>query len=421
MNGRGVRVSVALLLCLLSKALWAVQPETQEVFDRYKDSIVQIRILEASTGARAVLGSGFLVGDDGRIVTNYHVISELIQKPGQYRAEIVHPNGKRGALRVLNFDVVHDLALVRTDVPVSNHLGLNSGPIKKGFRVYALGSPLDLGMTIVEGTYSGLIQESLYEKIHFTGSINAGMSGGPALLADGSVIGVNVATAGNQVSFLVPAAYVSKLIEGTPADTHAAPGLAQVRAQLLRNQDGYMSRLLAAPLPTAVMGHYRVPGKIGPYIKCWGDSNRQHDNLFVTVIQQCATDDDLYLSRTQNTGIVSYKYDLISSDKLNRFRFYMLYEKYFSNPYNPIMAGKEDVSKYLCHTDFVANKGVRLKAVLCLRRYLKMDGLYDVELKAATLDSNTEGLQASVALAGVSFDNALRFTRAYLDAIAWTN
>ena len=50
-----------------------------------------------------------------------------------------------------------------------------------------------------------------------------------------------------------------------------------------------------------------------------------------------------------------------------------------------------------------------------------MDGLYDVELKAATLDSNTEGLQASLALAGVSFNNALRFTRAYLDAIAWTN
>ncbi len=421
MTGRGVRGLAALLLCLLGKTLWAAQPETQVVFDRYKDSIVQIRILEASTGAKAVLGSGFLISADGRIVTNYHVISDLIQKPGQYRAEIVHANGKLGALRVLNFDVVHDLALVRTDVAVSSHLRLSSASVEKGFRVYSLGSPLDLGMTIVEGTYSGLLEESLYEKIHFTGSINAGMSGGPALLADGSVIGVNVATAGNQVSFLVPAAYVIQLIESTPADTHAAPGLAQVRAQLLRNQDSYMARLLATPLPTAVMGHYRVPGKIAPYIKCWGDSNRQNDNLFVTVAQQCSTDDDLYLSRTQNTGIISYKYDLISSDQLNRFRFYMLYEKYFKASYNPIMAGKEDVSKYLCHTDFVTNKGVRFKTVLCLRRYLSMDGLYDAELKAATLDSNTAGLQTTLVLAGVSFDNALRFTRAYLDAIAWTN
>ncbi len=415
-----MRALTVLLLCLISMALRAAQPETQEVFERYKDSIVQIRILEASTGARAVLGSGFVVGDDGRIVTNYHVISDLIQKPGQYRAEIVHSSGKIGALRVLNFDVVHDLAVVRTDVPVTTHLSLSSAPVKKGFRVYSLGSPLDLGMTIVEGSYSGLLQQSLYEKIHFTGSLNPGMSGGPALLADGSVIGVNVATAGNQVSFLVPAAYVIKLLAMTPAQPQSVPGVAQIRAQLLHNQDGYMSRLLAAPLPTVAMGRYRVPGKIAPYIKCWGDSNREHENLFVTVIQQCATDDDLYLSRTQNTGIVSYKYNLISSDQLNRFRFYMLYEKYFGSPYNPIMAGREDVSKYLCHTDFVAHKGVKLKAVLCLRRYLKMDGLYDVELKAATLDSNTEGLQASVALAGVSFVNALRFMHAYLDAIAWT-
>ncbi len=421
MNKSGVRGFVVVLLCLLSTVVQAAQPETQDVFDHYKDSIVQIRILEASTGARAVLGSGFLVGDDGRIITNYHVIADLIQKPGQYRAEIVHSNGKIGALRVLNFDVVHDLALVRTDVPVVAHLILSSAPIEKGFRVYALGSPLDLGMTIVEGTYSGLLQESLYEKIHFTGSINAGMSGGPALLADGSVIGVNVATAGNQISFLVPAAYVIKLLAITPAQTQIVPGLAQVRDQLLRNQDGYMSQLLARPLPTAVMGHYRVPGKIGSYIKCWGDSNRQHENLFVTVVQQCATDDDLYLSRTQNTGIVSYKYNLISSSQLNRFRFYMLYEKIFSSPYNPIMAGKEDVSKYLCHTDFVVNKGIKLKAVLCLRRYLKLDGLYDVELRAATLNSNTEGLQTSVALAGVSFGNALRFMHAYLGTIAWMN
>lgn len=421
MIGSGVRGLAVLLLCLLCGPLPAVQTETQDVFERYKDSIVQIRILEASTGARAALGSGFLVSADGRIVTNYHVIADLIQKPGQYRAEILHPNGKIGGLRLLNVDVVHDLALVRTDVAVATYLAFNSAPVRKGFRVYALGSPLDLGMTIVEGTYSGLLRESLYEKIHFTGSINAGMSGGPALLADGSVIGVNVATAGNQVSFLVPADYVSKLIAGTPADERATPGLAQVRAQLLRNQDSYMTRLLAAPLPTVAMGHYRVPGSIGPYIKCWGDSSRKHDNLFVTVNQQCATEDDLYLSRTQNTGIVNYKFDLISSDRLNRFRFYMLYEKNFSSPSNPIMASKEDVSKFVCHTDFVANKGVQLKAVLCLRRYLKMDGIYDVVLKAATLDSNSEGLQTSLALAGVSFDNALRFTRAYLDSIAWAN
>jgi S1-C subfamily serine protease len=53
-----------------------------------------------------------------------------------------------------------------------------------------IGNPLDLGFTIVEGTYNGLVDKSYDERIHFSGSINPGMSGGPVAAATGASSGV---------------------------------------------------------------------------------------------------------------------------------------------------------------------------------------------------------------------------------------
>src|SRR4029079_1182406 len=90
-----------------------------------------------------------------------------------------------------------------------------SGRLPKGERIYAMGNPLDLGFTIVEGTYNGLVDKSYDERIHFSGSINPGMSGGPVAASDGRVVGINVAKRldGEQVGFLVPAKYAAVLLE----------------------------------------------------------------------------------------------------------------------------------------------------------------------------------------------------------------
>src|SRR6201999_2275505 len=83
----------------------------------------------------------------------------------------------------------------------------------QGARVYSLGNPHDVGLSIVEGTYNGQLAETLFERIHFTGSLNPGMSGGPAIDRAGRVVGVNVASMGNQLSFLVPIRFARELLE----------------------------------------------------------------------------------------------------------------------------------------------------------------------------------------------------------------
>jgi serine protease Do len=409
----------SILFCLIwLAAIPAAHADTQQIFSRYQDRIVQVRILESSSGAKAGVGSGFVATASGLIVTNYHVVADLVQKPEQYRGEVLTATGRLAALRLIDFDVVHDLALIATDLKFSAHLSLATGPLAIGQRLYSIGTPLDLGFTIVEGTYNGLLEHSLYEKIHFTGSINPGMSGGPALLPDGAVVGVNVATAGNQVSFLVPADYVLALLGRTkslePMDHDAA--YARLRAGLLDNQARYMQRLLAVPLATTTLGDYKVPGRIAPFMRCWGDADRTRENVYEQIIQQCSSEDDIYLSRGQQTGIVHFQHSYLVGRQINRFRFYNLYQDQFNSPYERIQATQEDVSRFACHTDFVAHNGLSFKAALCLRRYKKLPDLYDAVLRAATLDRNTRGVQTTLVLAGVTADNARLFARRYLES-----
>lgn len=187
---------------IFSQSIWAAPAdETERVFSDYKDNILQVRMLDQASASKASIGSGFLVDRQGFVVTNFHVIAELVHKPGQYRAEYLFEDGRSGKLELLDIDVVHDLALLKMDVTSDRFLAISTREPAKGERLFSLGNPHDLGLTIVEGTYNGQLEKSLYERIHFTGSINPGMSGGPTINRDGAVVGVNVATAGNQLVF----------------------------------------------------------------------------------------------------------------------------------------------------------------------------------------------------------------------------
>lgn len=394
---------------------------TEDVFSRFQDRLVQIRILEASTGVQAGVGSGFFASSGGLIVTNYHVISDLIQSPNHYRGEVVTTSGQRAPLQLVDFDAVHDLAVVRTTLPPHRAFDLHTTNLPIGTRLFSIGTPLDLGFTIVEGTYNGLLEASLYEKIHFTGSLNPGMSGGPALLSTGQVVGVNVATAGNQVSFLVPARFVQTLLlraRGLHVLTPKA-ALTQLRDQLIANQNTYMQRLINTPVTGTQLGNYRVPNKLARFIKCWGDSKTEAAQRYQQVVQECSSEDNLYVSRTHTTGVIQFQHQWLSARTLNKFQFYSVYQEQFNTNYPGIPASADDVSRYACHTDFVKSNGVRFKVALCLRANKRLPGLYDAVLKAATLNENHGGVLTTLVLAGVSINNALRFSQHYLESFRW--
>jgi len=160
-------LSVLLTLALLPAA---AAENTESVFAAVKDRIVQVRLIDQAGNAKNALGSGFVIAGGGRIISNYHVVSGLVNHPGRFRAEYLAQNGDIGKLALLDIDVVHDLALLRADGFAPAPFALRTQTPAMGVRLYSLGNPLDLGLTIVEGTYNGLLKKSLYERIHFTGS-----------------------------------------------------------------------------------------------------------------------------------------------------------------------------------------------------------------------------------------------------------
>lgn len=397
-----------------------IQGITSGVFQRHAERVVKIQVAETGSGARAGLGSGFFVSDEGHIVTNYHVIAELVHEPERYRAEVVRADASTVGVEVLAIDVVHDLAVVHASVASPAHFALEPASPTQGERLYSLGHPHDLGLSIVEGTYNGLLEHTLYPKIHFTGSINPGMSGGPAITADGRVVGVNVSTAGDQVSFLVPAERAAALVTAgrAPGYRRSERLLDDVGEQIRAYQDAYLAGMFSDESATVELGGYTVVTQPAPFFRCWGDASRTRGLLYQRVEHRCSTDDHVYIHADQQSGVVEIEHELVTADSLGTSRFFALYTSIFQRDNTPAGA-EEHVTSWRCAARNVRNASTPLRAVLCMRRYRKLGELYDAVLKVAVLGRRGAGLVSTLTLSGVTFENVERLTGRYLESVTW--
>jgi serine protease Do len=394
---------------------------TQEIFKQFSEHVVKIEVVETGSAAKASIGTGFYASAGGHIVTNYHVVSKLIHTPDRYRIEVTDGSGQPSQATVLGVDVVYDLAVLRTSRRPKGYLTLESKPIDQGTRLYSLGHPRDLGLTIVEGTYNGLLKHTLYPKVHFTGSLNPGMSGGPALTHAGRVVGVNVATEGEQISYLVPAERVLGLLEMTAkVPTPAANGfLAEVGRQIHANQARYLAGMFSQKTPSVTLGPYSLPTKPAEFFRCWADALRRKELPYVAVTHDCSTDDYMFVSSEQSSGIVRFYHQMLSTEELNPSQFYTLYSGQFQAGNTAVFGNEEEVTRFRCQTRNVTTQTGKLRAVLCARQYVKLPGLYDAAFRAAAIGTRNVGLVTTLSLSGASFDNIQLLTRRYMDHIKW--
>ncbi|GAA0065230.1 MAG: trypsin-like peptidase domain-containing protein [Clostridium perfringens] len=144
------------------------------------------------------LGSGFIINEEGYVVTNYHVIN------GAQEVKVIFSDGKEVNAKVINYDAERDIAVIKiTDdvkMPGIAQLG-DSSTVKAGEEVIAIGNPLgkEFSSTVTKGIVSSPNRKmktengNVLDYIQTDAAINPGNSGGPLINSKGEVIGINTA------------------------------------------------------------------------------------------------------------------------------------------------------------------------------------------------------------------------------------
>ena len=143
------------------------------------------------------IGSGFIINEEGYILTNYHVIQ------GAQEISVTLSNDVTTTAQVVNYDENQDVAMIKitdesVEIPATVELG-DSDALQPGEEVIAIGTPLstELSSTVTKGIISATSRSVAVQSgvtmnlIQTDAAINAGNSGGPLVNTKGEVVGIN--------------------------------------------------------------------------------------------------------------------------------------------------------------------------------------------------------------------------------------
>jgi S1-C subfamily serine protease len=219
-----VKVIGALFLAL-SLGFGQVPLSTAQIVKRISPSVV---VIQGDTDSGTVLGSGFIISSDGKIVTNLHVIRDL------KTATVQLMNGSTlGSLSVLAIDDHHDLAIVQASGLALIPLALgNSDSVTVGERVVVIGSPRGLDGTVTAGILSSIRDSEGSKFLQTDAAVNPGNSGGPLVNDKAQVIGIVSfkLRSAEGLNFAIPVNYVHTLLK----TAHEPMSLAQMQSGLTK-------------------------------------------------------------------------------------------------------------------------------------------------------------------------------------------
>lgn len=209
--------------------LAADELNTIEIFRENSASVVYVTSISLRRGLFSLnaveipqgTGSGFVWDKDGRVVTNYHVISDA------NRIEVTMADQSTWKAALVGAAPDKDLAVLQITAPAQQLTPITIGSSRNllvGQKVFAIGNPFGLDQTITSGIISALNREisgitgrTIRGVIQTDAAINPGNSGGPLLDSAGRLIGVNTAIyspsgAYAGIGFAVPVDEVNRVI-----------------------------------------------------------------------------------------------------------------------------------------------------------------------------------------------------------------
>jgi hypothetical protein len=192
---------------IVPSALGQIALTTAQIAKKVSPSVV---VIQGKTDSGDVLGSGFIVSKDGKIVTNFHVMRDMKAASVQLAHGEVFDS-----VTILATDERTDLAIIQIaghDLPIVD-LG-NSDTLTVGEPVVVVGSPLGLEGTITAGILSAMRDSGGLKVLQTDAAVNHGNSGGPLLDANGLAIGVvrALSASAQGLNFAIPINYVRTLL-----------------------------------------------------------------------------------------------------------------------------------------------------------------------------------------------------------------
>jgi 2-alkenal reductase len=200
-----------------------------QIYSRVSPSVVSINVVTSAGDTRgfndgfaAGTGTGFVLDQQGNIVTNAHVVEDAVS------IEVNFFDGRIVRGDIVGIDLDSDIAVIRVDEPAESLQPLalgDSDALFIGQSVVAIGSPFGQRWTMTTGivsaldrTIQGLTNFSIGSVIQTDAAINPGNSGGPLLNLDGEVIGVNAqiiseSRSNSGIGFAIPANLVARVAQ----------------------------------------------------------------------------------------------------------------------------------------------------------------------------------------------------------------
>lgn len=186
-------------------------PEQFREFFNLPENFDPENMPDMPTPPRQGSGSGFVVNDEGQIVTNYHVVRAALEEASVEMLEgaeirVIFPgNNEEAPVRVVGANALYDIALLELEnaadlpdnllpIPVSDSEG-----VRVGQKTIAIGNPFGFESTVTVGIVSGIgrnlpgVGEINVPLLQTDAAINPGNSGGPLLNSRGELIGINTA------------------------------------------------------------------------------------------------------------------------------------------------------------------------------------------------------------------------------------
>jgi len=240
-------LSRSIVACVLasSSAVWAdglpsgsgqtLPPDVQEAVNHARNLSRAFRAVAKQAAPSVVsievipqgMGTGFIVSDDGYVVTNNHVV----RMGGRIRVKL--HDGRESDARLVGSDAETDLAVLRVDLPDLVPIAFgDSDAAEVGDWVIALGAPFGLRDTVTAGIISAKGREvglsPLESYLQTDATINPGNSGGPLVDMDGRVVGINTAIESRSggsdgIGFAIPATLARDVVDSIIPWPRAAP------------------------------------------------------------------------------------------------------------------------------------------------------------------------------------------------------